>query len=240
MPDPSEGKKRTARGWTVSAAMAVIAAAIGIYILRSPQADGTRQGILRMARAVGKLAGKEDQPGKPIAEIVREIEQGDETQKAQALVSLCSELKDADFARVFPYIIRATKDRSEGVRNAAAYAIGDLSRRFPGEARGAEEALAALLDDPSPALRATAARSLGQIPASDKLGDPPARLVACLDDEAEQVRVSAIEALIEYPKGPETIVPVARGVFPTKVQVFATHSRTCSGTFVSSLPFCRF
>ncbi len=219
MPDASEGRKRTGRVWTAWTALAVIVAAIGVYIVRSPQADGMRQGILRMARAIGRLAGKEDQPRKPIAEIVREIELGDEAQKAGTLVSLRYELKGADFARVFPYVIRATKDESEMVRNAAAYAIGDLVRRFSGDAKEVEEPLTALLDDPSPALRATAARSLGQIPASDKLGAPPPRLVACLDDEAEQVRVSAIEALIEHPQGPEPIVPVALRRMPTESPV---------------------
>jgi hypothetical protein len=105
------------------------------------------------------------------------------------------------------------------VRNAAATVVGDLSQRFSGEAPVAEEALTALLDDPSPALRARAAKSLGAVAASGRLDAPPPRLVACLDDEDEYVRSSATESLFEYRKGPELIVPVALRRLPTEGKV---------------------
>ena len=218
MPDAPDGGKRIRRVRVVLAAWAIFAAAIGIYIFLSPQQDGTRWRIVRMARALGRLVGLEDRARKPIEVIIREIEQGDEAQRAQTIF-LCRELTGAELAQVFPHLIRAMKDESETVRNAAATVVGDLSQRFSGEAPVAEEALTALLDDPSPALRARAARSLGSIAASGRLDAPPPRLVACLDDEDEQVRSSATEALFEYRKGPELIVPVALRRLPTEGKV---------------------
>jgi HEAT repeat protein len=161
-----------------------------------------------MARVPGSPSGQA-RARKPIEVIVREIQQGDEAQRAQTITLLRLELTGAELAQVFPHLIRALKDESEMVRNAAATVVGELSQRPFGEAPVAEEALTALLDDPSPALRARAAKSLGSIAASGRLEAPPPRLVACLDDEDEQVRLSAAEALVEYRKGPELIVPVA-------------------------------
>ena len=161
-----------------------------------------------MARGLGRLVGLEDRARKPIKDIVREIEQGDEAQRGRPSSS-CYELTGDELAQVFPHLIRAMKDESEMVRNAAATVVGQLSQRLSGEAPVAEAALTALLDDPSPQLRARAAKSLGSIAASGRLDAPLPRLVACLDDEDEQVRFSAAEALVEYRKGPELIVPVA-------------------------------
>ena len=73
--------------------------------------------------------------------------------------------------------------------------------------------------DRSPALRATAAKSLGSVAFIGKLDAPPLRLVACLDDESEHVRAAAVEALIEYRKGPELIVPLALRRIPTESRV---------------------
>ena len=221
MPDAPDGGKKTGRVWVVLAAWATIAAAISIYIFLSPQQDDARRRIVGMARSLGRLVGQEDRARKPIGVIVREIEQGDEAQRVQA-ISLCHELTGAELAQVFPHLIRAMKDESEMVRNAAATVVGDLSQRLSGEAPVAEEALTALLDDPSPALRARAAKSLGPIAASGRLDAPPPRLVACLDDEDEHVRSSTTEALFEYRKGPELIVPVALRRLPTEGKVAST------------------
>jgi hypothetical protein len=108
------------------------------------------------------------------------------------------------------------QDESEMVRDAAAFVVGDLIPHFVIRAPLAEKALTALLDDSSPALRARAAKSLGSVAANGKLDAPSPRLVACLDDEAEYVRANAVEALIEYRKGPELIVPVALRRIPTE------------------------
>ena len=218
MPDAPDGGKRIGRVWVALTALAIIAAAIGIYIFLSPQQDGTRWRIVQMARVLGRLVGLEDRARKPIGVIVREIEQGDEARRAQTIF-LCHELTGAELAQAFPHLVRAMKDESEMVRNAAATVVGDLSERLSGEAPVAEKALTALLDDPSPALRARAAKSLGSIAASGRLDAPPPRLVACLDDEDEHVRSSTTEALFEYRKGPELIVPVALRRLPTEGKV---------------------
>ena len=210
-----DGGKRIRRVWVVLAALATVGAAIGIYIFLSPQQDDTRWHIVQMARGLGRLVGPGDRARKPIGVIVREIEQGDEARRVEAIF-LCRELTGAELAQVFPHLIRAMKDESETVRNAAASVVGDLSERFSGEAPVAEKALTALLDDRSPALRARASKSLGSIAASGRLDVPPPRLVACLDDEDGFVRSCATEALFEYRKGPELIVPVALRRLPTE------------------------
>ncbi len=153
MPDAPPGGKRIGRLRIALTALAIIVAATGIYIFLSPQQEATRWRIVGIARSLGRLVGRKDRDRKPIGVIVREIEQGDEARKAQAIV-LCRELTGAELAQVFPHLIRAMKDESEMVRNAAATVIGDLSERLSGEAPVAEKALSALLEDPSPALRA--------------------------------------------------------------------------------------
>jgi HEAT repeat protein len=189
---------------------------MGIYIFLSPQQDGARGRIVRMARVLGRLVGLEDRARIPIAVIIREIEQGDEAQRAQTIALLRNDSTGAELAQVFPHLIRAMKDESEMVRNAAATVVGDLSQRFSGEAPAAEEALTALLDDPSPAIRARAGTSLRSIAASGQLDTPPPRLVACLEDEDEQLRIRGAEALVAYRKGPELIVSVALRRLPTE------------------------
>ncbi len=218
MPEAPPGGKRIGRFRVALTAAAIVAATTGIYIFLSPQQEETRSRLVGMARGLGRLVGREDRARKPIGVIVREIEQGDEARKAQAIV-LCRELTGAELAQMFPHLIRAMKDESEVVRNAAATLVGDLSERFSGEAPAAEKALSALLDDPSPALRVRAAKSLGSTAMSGRLDAPPPRLVACLDDESEHIRASATEALFEYRKGPELIVPVALRRLPTEGKV---------------------
>ncbi len=215
MPDSVHRGKRIGRVWMVLAAGATIAAAIGIYIFLSPQHDDARKRIVGMAQSLTRLVGQKDRARKPIAVIVREIEQGDEAQKVQTILR-SSELTDAELAQVFPHLIRAMRGESAGVRNAVATVLGDLSQRLSEEAPVAEEALTALLANPSPALRARAAKSLGSIAASGRLDAPLPRLVACLEDKDEYVRSSATEALFEYRKGPELIVPVALRRLPTE------------------------
>jgi HEAT repeat protein len=201
---------------TALTALAIIVAAVGVYIYRSPQQERTREIIARMARNLGRLVGKPDRNRKPFEAIVREIETGDPAQRAQAIVLSPNELEQADVARMWPHLIRAMKDESEMVRNAAAQVAGYLSRFDTAEASAAEEGLAGLLGDPSPMVRATAAKSLGSVARTGQLDAPPPRLVACLDDDAEPVRRSAAETLVEYRRGPELIVPAALRRIPTE------------------------
>jgi hypothetical protein len=217
MPDaPSRGKGR-GKAWVASTALAVIAAGIGMYIFRSPQEDEARRRIVRIARALGRLVGMEDRARKPIGVIVREIEHGDEVQRAQTIVLLRYELtKPAEFARVFPSLIQAMKDESKMVREAAASVLGDLILSFGQKEPGIDETLASLLNESSPTLRATAARFLRNLAAIRQLDAPPPRLVACLDDDSEQVRAATAESLIEYGQGPELFLPVALRRLPTE------------------------
>ncbi len=212
---PKSGN-RISRVWVALIALATIAVAIGIYLLLSPQQDGVRGRIVAFTRGLWRLLSPNDRARKSIGVIVREIDQGDETQRTQAIVLLRFGFTGAELVQVFPHLLRAFTDESEMVRNAAATVVGELGQHFSGKALVAEKGLTALLDDHSPAIRATAAKSLGSIAASGQLETPPPRLVACLDDENEQVRTRAAEALVGYRKGPELIVPVALRRLPTE------------------------
>ena len=75
MPDAPDGGKRIGKAQVGLIAIAIIAA-IGIYIFLSPQQDDTRMRIVRMAQSLRRLVGLKDPARKPIAVIVREIEQG--------------------------------------------------------------------------------------------------------------------------------------------------------------------
>lgn len=214
---PSHGKGK-GKVWIALTALAVIAAAVGIYFFLSPQEDGARRAIARITRALGRLIGREDRARKPIGVIVREIENGDEVQRTHTIIGIHDELKKpAELAQVFPYLIQAMKDESKMVREAAAPVLGDLIRRFGQKESGPlEETLAGLLNESSPTLRANAARYLRFLAAIRQLDAPPPRLVACLDDDSEEVRAAAAESLIEYGQGPELFLPVALRRLPTE------------------------
>lgn len=81
-----------------------------------------------------------------------------------------------------------------------------------------DELIAGITDvvDRTVTIRDSAVKSLALMARLSKLNDPPSELVACLDDESEQVRVDAVTALIQYAKGPELIVPVAIRRIPTE------------------------
>jgi HEAT repeat protein len=208
-PDRDKGK-RIGKGWLALTALVFIATAIVQFYFRTP---------------------KDRRPRKPIGDILRQIEHGDEVERSANIRGLLWELRQpAEFAQVFPYLIQAMKDESEIVRDAAASVVGGFllpfGRNTPGSNETvatilalcpkAEAALAVLLDESSPTLRASAARSLGSVAAIAKLDAPPPRLVACLDDEAEPVREAATIALVKYSQGPELLVPVALRRLPTE------------------------
>jgi hypothetical protein len=134
MPDAPDGGNRIGRVWVASTAIATIAVAIGIYLFLSPQQDEFRGRLLRFTRGLGSLAGREDRARKSIAVITGEIDPGNESQKAQAIVLLRHDLTAAELVRVFPHLLRALKDESEMVRTAAATVVGDLGPHFSGEA----------------------------------------------------------------------------------------------------------
>jgi hypothetical protein len=227
MPDAPDARERIGRAWVASPVLAVIVAAIGISLWLSPRPDRARRRGAPAGPDGGAAAAAAARPRKPIDAVIREIEQGDEAHRAQAIGLTRVELTPAELAQVLPHLIRAMKDKSGTIRSVAASVVGNLGRPFPGDARAAGEALTALLDDPSPALRAQAVTSLKAVAASGALDTPPARLVACLDDDDERVRACTVEALIEYPKGPELIVPVALRRIPSE----SSGSRRGGGAF---------
>lgn len=231
MADAPNHGKGTREVWIKAIAFVVTAAAIGVYVYRSPQEDRARSSFVRIATALGWSASKDDRPRKPIDVVIREIEHGDEVTRTQTITLLFYDLRDrAEFARVFPHLVRATKDQSEMVRGAALSVLDHLIRELAGNARElndrklatmmpdaeVEETLAELLNEPTPALRARAAGLLRTLAAAWQLEFPPPRLVACLDDESEEVRAAAAESVIEFGQGPELFLPVALRRLPTE------------------------
>jgi HEAT repeat protein len=211
-----EGGKRIGKAWYVLTVLLVIATAIWAFLLPK-----------RPAR-------------KPIQSIVSQLEHGDPSQRMATLRGLYVDVAgQIEFAQVLPYVIRATKDESEMVRHEAASVLGELTIRYgftfrygaTGPRAGerdpviaalcpeANEALAKLLDETSPTLRSRAAKSLGFVAEVGRLGAPPPRLLACLDDESEEVRAAAAGAVIAYRQGPELLVPVALRRIPGEGQV---------------------
>jgi HEAT repeat protein len=219
--DPRDGKGRR-KTWVTLTAWAAIAVAIGIYFFRSPQQEGARRVVGRIARAARSLVGMQDRARKPVEVIVREIELGDEAQRTQSIAFLQNELiKPAEFAQVLPCLVQAMKDESEMVRETAVPALRALIVRYAHkesaeDERKLEEALVGLLNESSATLRVNAARLLRTLAATRQLDVPPPRLVACLDDESDQVRAAAAESLIEYGQGPELFLPVALRRLPTE------------------------
>ena len=85
MTDAPDGGKRIGRVWVVLAALATVGAAIGIYIFLSPQQDETGGASSRWHGAWEGWLAREDRARKPIGVIVREIEQGDEARRVEAI-----------------------------------------------------------------------------------------------------------------------------------------------------------
>jgi HEAT repeat protein len=199
-PDRVKGLKKI---WIALTAFAVIATGIGtIFCLQAVQ---------------------DDQARKRMGAIIRQIEHGDKSEKRATINGLYTLTTPAELAQVFPYLLQAMKDESEMVRESAATIVGGLFARIGRNTRASEnneptiralcpkaaEALAVLLDDSSPIVRARAAESLGSVAEIGNLDAPPSRLVACLDDQDESVRAAAANALVEYRQGPELVVPLA-------------------------------
>ncbi|WP_165249480.1 HEAT repeat domain-containing protein [Paludisphaera soli] len=191
-------------------------------------------GLAILAVAAGVLgfrADRERRSRERIELVVRNLEQGEEIARTNTILGLNAAVEGPEeFVRVFPALLGALGDASPMIRGAALSATSGLIERYgrQGQAgagreaevealgRRAESATAARLDDPSPFLRAAAARALQALASARRLQDPPPRLVDGLDDEDEQVRKAAAAAVAAYARGPERIVPVALRRLPTE------------------------
>ena len=164
---PNDGDRRR-QFWVGLIAVAGIATGVGLYIYQSPHAEGARGAVVRIARVVRRIAGKDDKTRKPIGVVIKEIDHGDEVQRAQAIVGLRYNLTEpAEFAQVFPHLIRAVKGESAMVRDASlsvlGYVVNRIARNAPrtnqreptnkSPGPDIEESLAGLLDHPSATVR---------------------------------------------------------------------------------------
>ena len=108
-------------------------------------------------------------------------------------------------------LVKCVKDPQPSVRAAATKALWMviLVNPMAGAEADFEPATSALierLDDLEPAVRLSAIQGLGML-GPKILGDPPARLVAVMEDESDQMRDAAIEALASFRHGLPPLVP---------------------------------
>ena len=108
-------------------------------------------------------------------------------------------------------LVKSIEDRQASVRAAATRALWVviLVARLPAGTADFEAGTTALierLDDPDPAVRVSAIQGLGAV-ASKALGEPPARLVAAMEDESEKSCEAAIEALSNFRQALPPLIP---------------------------------
>jgi len=190
-------------------------------------------GLAILAVAAGVLgfrAYRERRSAERVERLVRGIDEGETLARTTAILGANASVDGpAEFVRVFPALLRALGDPSPMIREAALQTSFQLIERHgrKGQAgrhepqvealgRRAESASAASLDDPSPPLRAAAARALKVLASAQGLLAPPPRLVESLDDADERVRTAAAAAVAAYARGPESIVPVALRRLPAE------------------------
>jgi hypothetical protein len=204
---------------TSVAALAAIAVSFGLYVIQSPPEYPVRRAVVRSARAVGRLIGVGGDARRPIGDLIRRAEQGDDNARAVAVLELRYEVTDsARFAQVTPVLLRSLRDESRSVQDAAMSVLGDLilrygrddtSGRAPGTSLELEQGMVQLMEASRTELRVFAINQLGPLARMRGLKESPARLVACLDDDSEPVRAAAAWALVSYARGPERLLPVA-------------------------------
>jgi hypothetical protein len=202
-----------------SAALAAIAFGFGLYVIQSPPEDSVRRAVVRSAKAVGRLIGVGGNAQRPIGELIRRVEQGDDNARAVAVLELRYEATDsARFTQVMPVLLRSLNDGSRSVQDAAMSVLGDLIPRYvrydasgwaPGVSDGLQQDMVKLIEASRTERRVFAINQLGTLARMRGLEEPPVRLVACLDDDSEPVRAAAASALVSYARGPERLLPVA-------------------------------
>ena len=108
-------------------------------------------------------------------------------------------------------LVKSLDDRQPSVRAAATKALWMviLVNQVPAgqiDLEPATNAVTRRLDDPDPAVCLSAIQGLGAI-GPKVLGDPPARLVAAMDDKTDKSREAAIEALAAFHHGLPRLIP---------------------------------
>ncbi len=160
---------------------------------RMEETDSEFERVLS-AWAIARMSGDKNDVAATVTVLAKSLRSKDEAVASEAANAL-AELGSA----AEPTLIDALDDKSSRVRTLAAGALGT------NRARAAVSQLAGLLDDDSPLVRATAARSLGQIgPAAS--ASSTALLGKLESDESTLVRANAAGALGRIGSStPETI-----------------------------------
>ena len=165
------------------AALAAIALSLGLYVVQSPPEDPVRREVARSARAVGRLIGVGGHARRPIGDLIRRAEQGDDNARAVAVLELRYETTDsARFAQVTPVLLRSLRDGSRSVQDAAMSVLGDLilrygrydaSGRAPGASDGLQQGMVKLIEASRTDLRVFAINQLGTLARMRGLEEPP-------------------------------------------------------------------
>ena len=166
----------------------------------------------------------------PLGGLLRKLAIGDAAQKRGAMQGLALRMHTAlEFPQVVQALISVLQDDdTEDVQVAAAVSLGSLVDIRSLECSvtheppalvvslspAVEQALVPLLDDPSPKIRAAALKSLGQLAAAARLDAPPQGVLEHYrDDPDDAVRIAAADALVEFGRGPEILLPVVLSRF---------------------------
>jgi HEAT repeat protein len=141
----------------------------------------------------------------PAIVLARGLDARKASERIAAIRSLASVGVDDGIVAI-PLVMKRLADADDGVRAAAADALGLLgsftikTSLGKSEVRAAVAGLVGLLNDPQPAVRIAAANALGSIANCDmtrmiELEPASHALVTILDDRSTEVRLSAIRAL---------------------------------------------
>jgi HEAT repeat protein len=117
----------------------------------------------------------------------------------------------ADVRATVEALVKSLEDRQPAMRAAATRALWMviLVNQVPAGQLDLEPAINAVierLDDPDPTVRLSAIQGLGAV-GPKVLGDPPAKLVAAMDDASEKSRDAATEALAVFYQGLPRVIP---------------------------------
>ena len=151
-----------------------------------------------------QILDRDEKPSEFTPLMLASLGDPDETVRIHAAIWL--DLSGDDSPQVIAALRAATRDRSSAVRSVALAALGNVSPEVAAAtASAAETDLLKGLRDRKAHVRASAARSLGEIPASS--ADAVAGLIAALSDKKNEVRAAAAEALGEIGEPAKSAIP---------------------------------